>query len=222
LKIRAVLFDLDGTLLDSIEGILHSFRFVLGRHAPHKSYTREHLVSLIGEPVSKQMSYFADGDGALAAQMVADYRSHNRERLPNVPLFPLVRETLAEFRRRGFLTGIVTSKQRASAMISVDTHRIGDLFDLIVTSDDTPKHKPDPMPLLHAAERLGVATSEITYVGDSVHDIRCALGAGSVAVGALWGPFPRADLEALRPHHLCESLASLQALPLLAAPFGTK
>lgn len=218
MKIRAVLFDLDGTLLDSIDEILRSFRHVLERHVPHKSYTRDDLVRLIGEPVVTQMQYFADGDVQLADVMVADYRSHNRARLPDVPLFPSVRETLVELKKRGFMTGLVTSKQRASTMISIDKHALHSYFDLIVTSDDTAKHKPDPTPLQHAAERLGVATAEIVYVGDSVHDVRCALAAGSVAVAALWGPFLRSDLEALRPHHLCDSLTALQALPLLVRP----
>lgn len=218
MKIRAVLFDLDGTLLDSIEEILRSFHHVLDRHVPHKRYSREDLVRLIGEPVVKQMRYFADGDAQLADVMVSDYRSHNRARLPEVPLFPGVTATLVELKRRGFLTGLVTSKQRASTMISVDRHALHPHFDLIVTSDDTERHKPDPTPLLHAAARLGVAPAEIVYVGDSVHDVRCALAAGSVAVAALWGPFLRSDLEALKPHHLCESLTALQALPLLVRP----
>ncbi len=218
MKIRAVLFDLDGTLLDSIEDILNSFRHVLERHVPHKSYSRDDLVRLIGEPVVTQMRYFVDGNVTLADVMVDDYRSHNRARLPDVPLFPLVRETLVELKRRGFITGLVTSKQRGSTMISIDKHRLGGHFDLIVTSDDTTKHKPDPTPLFHAAEKLSIKPTEIVYVGDSVHDIRCALGAGAVAIAALWGPFLRTDLEALRPHHLCDSLAALQALPLLLRP----
>lgn len=222
MNIRAVLFDLDGTLLDSIEDILTSFHHVLARYVPHKRYSREDLVRLIGEPVATQMRYFADGDGDVAAKMVDDYRSHNRARLPEVPLFPGVRETLGVLRTRGFLTGLVTSKQRGSTMISIDRHAMHDDFDLIVTSDDTTKHKPDPAPLLFAADRLGIRPAEVVYVGDSVHDLRCALGAGSVAVAALWGPFLRQDLEALKPHHLCESLAALQALPLLARPSGTR
>ncbi len=218
MKIRAVLFDLDGTLLDSIEDILKSFRHVLERHVAHKNYSRDDLVRLIGEPVVTQMRYFADGNVTLANLMVDDYRSHNRARLPDVPLFPLVRETLVELKRRGFITGLVTSKQRASTMISIDKHQLGGHFDLIVTSDDTVKHKPDPTPLFHAADKLNIKATEIVYVGDSVHDIRCALGAGAVAVAALWGPFLRTDLEALGPHHLCDSLAALQTLPLLLRP----
>lgn len=216
MKIRAVLFDLDGTLLDSIAVILQSFRHVLQRYVPLKQYSREDLVRLIGEPLLSQMRYFAGGDEHVAAKMVADYRSHNRALLPSVPLFPLVLETLQELKRRQFLTGLVTSKQRASTMISIDQYHLAEHFDVIVTSDDTQKHKPDPEPLLHAAAKLHVKPEEVVYVGDSVHDVRCALGAGAVAVAALWGPFLKSDLEALHPQYLCESLSALQGLAILA------
>lgn len=216
--IKAVLFDLDGTLLDSIDGILSSFGHVLKRHVPHKNYTRQELIMTIGEPLAVQMRSFADQDEAMALRMVDDYRVHNLALLPNIPLYPEVHETILALRARGFKTGLVTSKGRDSASISLDGHGLRPLFDLVMTADDTSKHKPDPMPLVVAAQRLGLEPSAMVYVGDSVHDLRCAQAAGSVDIAALWGPFLREDLAALQPQYMIESLPELLALPLLARP----
>ncbi len=217
MKLQAVLFDLDGTLLDSIDGILVSFEHVLRKYLPERSYSREELINLIGEPVPAQMRFFVGEDKPrLIDEMAAAYREHNRARLPSVPLYDGAYATLAELRRRGFKVGLVTSKQRVSTMISIDKYQLAPAFDLIVTSDDTTKHKPDPEPLLHAARLLKLAPAQIAYVGDSVHDMRCALSAGSVAIAALWGPFLQKDLEALKPHRLVESLSALLGLVELA------
>jgi pyrophosphatase PpaX len=209
MTIKAVLFDLDGTLLDSIPGILASFHHVLSRHVPAHTYTRRDLVMKIGEPVEKQMLDFAAGNQSLAAVMVDDYRAHNRGVLPGMPLYPGVIETLKAFKARGQPVGVVTSKSAGSARISLDGRGVSPLLDLLMTTEDTVRHKPDPEPLLVAASRLGLAPKEIAYVGDSVHDIRCALGAGCLAVAALWGPFERTDLLALKPQLAAESLPEL-------------
>lgn len=216
MTIRAVLFDLDGTLLDSISGILASFRHVLGRHRPARVYTDRELIMVIGEPVAKQMLDFAGGDAALAERMVADYRDHNLRVLPTMPLYPDVVSTLAAIRARGQKIGVVTSKSALSAGVSLKGHGLGSMLDLLLTCDDTSKHKPDPEPLLEAGRRLGLRSAEIAYVGDSVHDIRCALAAGCLAVAALWGPFEAQALISLGPRLTAQSLPELlQARDLL-------
>lgn len=216
MSVKAVLFDLDGTLLDSIECILASFRHVLDKHAPAKRYSRTELIMMIGEPVPAQMLAFSDGNQAIVGQMVDDYRAHNQASLPDVPLYPAVKETLAELKRRGFVVGLVTSKGSKSLAVSFERHGLAPYFDLVMTADDTSRHKPDPMPLVVASERLGLAPASVVYVGDSVHDLRCAQGAGAVDVAALWGPFERATLAALRPRHMIETLPELLGLPMLA------
>ena len=212
---KAILFDLDGTLLDSIPGILESFRHVLSTYLPHKAFTRRELVMVIGEPIEKQMLDFADGDAGIAAQMVQSYREYNRGLLPSMPLYPGVLGTLSGIRARGQKTGLVTSKGRASAMVSLEGHGLSPLFDLVLTSDDTQLHKPDPEPLLVACQRLGIRPADVAYVGDSVHDIRCALAAGCFAVAALWGPFEQETLSALGPQLMAEKIDDLLTEPQL-------
>jgi pyrophosphatase PpaX len=213
---KAVLFDLDGTLLDSIPGIVASFRHALERHLPERLFTDRELIATIGEPLPTQMLQFAAGDAAIAAAMADDYRTHNAGLIPTFPLFPDVHAALDELRGRGFVTGLVTSKYRPSAAISLESHGLLAKFDLIMTADDTPRHKPDPMPLVVAAERLGIETGAIYYVGDSVHDLRCANAAGCPAIAALWGPFAEADLRALKPAYAVRSLREMLAIQALA------
>jgi pyrophosphatase PpaX len=214
--VRAVLFDLDGTIIDSIDGILQSFRHALGRLLPHKTFTREELVHTIGEPLQVQMLGFADGDAGLAALLVEAYREHNQTLLAGYQLYPGVLETLATLARRGFRLGVVTSKYRTSAMVSLDARDLTRRFELIMTADDTQKHKPDPMPLVEAARRLGLAPAEILYVGDSVYDVRCAHGAGCSAAAALWGPFDPNELAGLKPRYLVPSFSALTELDALS------
>ncbi len=217
-KVAAVLFDLDGTLIDSIEAILLSFAHTLSAHMPGARLTRRELINTIGVPLPAQMLQFAVGDAALAEKMIATYREHNTALLPAMPLYPYVKETLAELRRRGFPVGLVTSKYWPSLAVNLEAHGLRAAFDLIMAAEDTPRHKPDPMPLLVAAERLRLAPERLAYIGDSVHDLNCANGAGAMAIAALWGPFEAEDLHALRPAYACADLREFLAIPELAKP----
>jgi pyrophosphatase PpaX len=209
------LFDLDGTLLDSIEGIVASFAFALDTHMPGHPYTRHDLIMKIGEPLPVQMQQLARGDAALASRMVASYREHNRRLLPTFELYPDVALALDALSARGFRLGLVTSKARASAAVSLERHDLARRFPLVMTSDDTARHKPDPMPLTVAAARLGLDPAEILYVGDSVHDVNCAHGAGCIAAAALWGPFDPEDLKRLAPRYLVRSMLDLLGIDIL-------
>lgn len=207
--IKAVLFDLDGTLLDSIDGIVSCFEQVLAEFNPGHSWTREQMIMKIGEPVPRQMLEFSNGRADLVEPMVAAYRILMKKLLASFALYPGSEQTLVELKRLGFLTGLVTSKSRGPVEVSFNRHAMHDWFDIVVTADDTTKHKPLPDPLLLAAEKIAVQPNEILYIGDSVHDIRCAHAAGSLAGAAYWGPFPRWTLDELKPAFSFESLPEI-------------
>jgi pyrophosphatase PpaX len=144
------------------------------------------------------------GDHTKVEIMVKDYREHNRALIDAMPLFPYCFEVVSELKRAGIKVGLVTSKNRHSTFKSLDLHGLTGLLDVVITKDDTEKHKPDPEPLIVATSLLGVHPSQTAYVGDSVYDIQCAKAAGCLDIAALWGAFDRELLLGAGPTHWVE------------------
>ncbi len=188
--VEVVLFDLDGTLIDTLELILASMRHttdaVLGITLPD-----EVLMHNVGVPLIVQMREFAEYcevEPALADEMLLVYREHNaRVHDVLVKEYEGVEPALERIMATGRRLGIVTSKARAIAQRGLDRFSLDRFFDIIVSYDDVPIHKPDPHPLLFAAESLGVPIDRCAYVGDSPHDMTAAVAAGCIAVAAAWG-----------------------------------
>jgi pyrophosphatase PpaX len=208
-RVRALLFDLDGTLIDTVALILSSFRHatneVLGAALPD-----EVLMQNVGVPLAIQMREFAPEH---ADELLRVYREHNsRIHDDMVAEYPGTRETLERMASRGFPMGVVTSKGTPMARRGLDAFGLGDFFEVLVTSDDVDIYKPDPYPLRYAAELIGIPVEECLYLGDSPHDMSAALAAGSVSVAALWGAFgPEAVLQP-GPEY---ALSSIRELPVM-------
>jgi pyrophosphatase PpaX len=208
-RVRALLFDLDGTLIDTVALILSSFRHatneVLGAALPD-----EVLMQNVGVPLAIQMREFAPEH---ADELLRVYREHNsRIHDDMVAEYPGTRETLERMASRGFPMGVVTSKGTPMARRGLDAFGLGDFFEVLVTSDDVDIYKPDPYPLRYAAELIGIPVEECLYLGDSPHDMSAALAAGSVSVAALWGAFgPEAVLQP-GPEY---ALGSIRELPVM-------
>lgn len=191
-SIEVVLFDLDGTLIDTIELILSSMRHataeVLGAALPD-----EVLMHNVGVPLRVQMSEFGPGR---EDELLATYRAHNAIVHDDlVGEFPGTVEALEELKSKGYRLGVVTSKSIPVAMRGLDSFGLAEYFETIVGYEDTQIHKPEPEPLLLAAERLGVDISRCCYVGDSPHDMAAGIAAGTMTVAALWGPFAERVVE---------------------------
>lgn len=209
--IKAILFDLDGTLLDTHDLLLNSFRHtvreVLGCTIPD-----ERLMAKVGQPLNTQMWDFTD-DEAVHDELCRVYREYNasvHDKL--IRIFPGTQEVLDELRKRGYRMGVVTSKRHEPALHGLSTFGLGDAFDFVVGSDDWPTHKPDPGPVRHGCELLGLDPSECVYVGDSPFDMQAGNGAGCVTVAALWGMFPAEVLCAEHPAYECKTISELPAL----------
>ena len=190
------LFDFDGTLVDSIALILDSFRHatgtVLGR-VPGDDV----LIAGVGTPLEEQMRAL---DAARADELVAVYREHNARRHADLlQPYPGVDAMLAGLRRRGHALGIVTSKMRDAVELGMRYVPLG-RFDVVVTCEDTDRHKPDPAPVLHALAALAAPAASAVYVGDAPYDLQAGRGAGVATAAAMWGTaFAPAVLRAERP-----------------------
>jgi pyrophosphatase PpaX len=179
-----VLFDLDGTLVDSGAMILASFRHatktVLAQEIPD-----EQLAALVGGMnIDEQMRTL---DAGHVDELVRAYREHNEPLHADLQAFPGVEDLLAELRAQGRKLGVVTSKRRRTVDLAFAVLPIERFFDAVVTSGETERHKPNPDPVLLALERLGAHPGDAAFVGDSPFDVGAGKAAGVFTVAVSWG-----------------------------------
>ena len=208
-ELQSVIFDLDGTLIDTVELIRVSFRYateaVLGEALPD-----EITMANVGQPLLTQ---FVDMAPEHADELLRVYRAFNREHHDELAhAYPGTIEVLQELARRRIPMAIVTSKGTESATRGIDLFGLADLIPVVVTADDVVLHKPDPYPLRVAAERLGVELEYSLYLGDSPHDMQAAISGDAIAVAALWGAFSAQDVLEPGPSFALESISELPAL----------
>ncbi len=208
MRFPVVLFDLDGTVIDSgpmiVSSMKHAARTVLGREIPE-----ELLSAAVGGPgLVAQMQAL---DPGRVDELVEAYRAHNEPLHDELEAFWEIVEVLPRLRDEGRRLGIVTAKRRATVRLAFD--RLPELernFEVVVTAQDTERDKPDPAPLLHAASQLGAASSDCAYVGDSPFDVRAAKAAGMHAVAVTWGGIhTRNRLEEEGPDAVVDSAEEL-------------
>jgi len=204
----AVLFDLDGTLIDSIELLLSS-----ARHAfegwQRKGPTDEEWIRGIGTPLVEQLRGFAasEDEVGLLLQRYRDYQHIHHDRLTRC--YDDVPAVVAQLADRGHPMAIVTSKASVIAKRSLEWVGLHRFFPVVVGFDETTRHKPDPDPVLAALERLGASADQAAFVGDSPHDIHAGNAAGVLTIAAVWGPFDRETLAAARPNHFIGCMGDL-------------
>lgn len=188
-RFGTVLFDLDGTVVDTRELIRQSHRHavttVLGRDMPD-----DELLANVGRPLVEQMAAFdADrADDLLQAQRAWNH-AHTAELIAP---YPGVDQLLADLKAAGCRTGVVTSKAGPTVQLAFDAlPQVAQHIDVLVAVEDTPVHKPAPDPVLRGLQLLGAAPDDACYVGDAPFDIASGRGAGVTTVGVTWGFFPR-------------------------------
>ena len=184
MRYPVVLFDLDGTVVDSggiiLASMRHATQTVLGR-----DFSDDELLANVGGPgLEAQMEALGPGS---TAELVRVYREHNEPLHETLEGFDGIEATLEALRARGHRLGIVTAKRRATVELAFARLPLAHLFETIVGGDETDRHKPDPAPLRLALERLGASASEAAYVGDSPYDMQAARSGGLYAVGVTWG-----------------------------------
>jgi pyrophosphatase PpaX len=206
-RFLVVLFDLDGTVVDSgaiiLASMRHATRQVLGIEAADAE-----LMAAVGGPgLEAQMAAFAPDR---VDELVRVYRAHNEPLHDELEACEGMEDVIVRLHEDGVRLGVVTAKRRSTVELAFARLRVGHLFETVVGGDETEKHKPDPEPLLLAAHRLGVSPQDCAYVGDSPFDIRAAKAAHLYSVAVTWGRIhDRTKLEAERPSAIVDTADEL-------------
>jgi pyrophosphatase PpaX len=210
---EGVFFDLDGTLADTVELILMSYRHTMRTHLGEAPPDTRWLAKM-GTPLREQLLDFAR-DGAEAAAMLETYTSYQRRIHDDmVKPFPGAVEVLTTLRERGSRVAVVTSKRAEVARRTLEVCGLWSEVELVVSADDVRKGKPDPEAVHAALDALELTASpaDVLFVGDSPFDLRAGRGAGTRTAAAPWGAFARADLEAESPDYFLEELVDVLEL----------
>ncbi len=190
MRYPVVLFDLDGTVIDSGAIILASMR-----HAAETvvggEWEDDDLMKAVGGPGLETQMVALDPDRV--DELVRVYRAHNEPLHATLECCAGVDGVIATLKERGHTLGIVTAKRRLTVDLAFARLPIEHLFETVVGGDETEHHKPHPAPLLLALDRLGASPEDAAYVGDSPFDMQAAKAAGLYAIGVSWGRIHTAD-----------------------------
>ncbi len=209
MAIRNILFDLDGTLLDTNELIIQSFQHTYQIHL-NKRVNKEKIIKTFGEILKITLDRELGDAGVEGIKTYRNFQVENFEKL--IAIRSGVKEGVIALHRQGYKLGIVTSRLNDSAMRGLNHFELKDYFDSIIGSDSTDVHKPDPTPALMALKELGGKPEETLLVGDSPYDILCGKNAGITSVLVGWSALPMEMLLKYKPDHVVDSMEELVAL----------
>lgn len=212
-RIRTVLFDLDGTLLDSIELIVESYQHTCRvHHLPTMSRSR--ILAGIGTPLRNALGEMAGSEERLQA-FLDTYRAYTLEHHDKmVQAYPGVTSMIARLRAAGIRTGLVTSKVHAGALRGLKHIGLEGSMDVIIGADDVTHPKPDREPVIKALRGLDMPVDTACFVGDSLYDMDAGHAAGVRTIGITWGPFDRNHLARSSPTWYCATPRELETLVL--------
>jgi len=206
--IHAVLFDIDGTLLDTFDFIYGAFEHTYKVHGI-PPLSRNEISHLMGGPLPEVYATMAPGHDPTA--LTETHRQFQENNLHLAKLFPDTVKVLDALQERGLKLAAITTRSIRTSVLSLEENGIARYFDLVVSAEDVARHKPDPEPIVKAIEALNIMPSEAIMVGDTTADIMAGKNAGTKTVAALYG-FGGKQLLALHPDHQIMELKELLSI----------
>jgi len=210
LRYDAILYDFDGTLVDTVPMILSCFKCAFLEVVGFEE-DEDFLLSTIGLPL---VHAFAKYEPCIQKSLYEAYQRENARILgDSVRVFDGINEGLSLLQKMGVRQGIVTSKKRETALFSMRQFEMESFFEILITREDTELHKPNPEPLFLALKAMGISDiSRVLYVGDSIHDLRCASNAGMDSAAVSWTYMPKNELAAEKPRYWLDTLSDLSCI----------
>ncbi|WP_421102260.1 pyrophosphatase PpaX [Sporosarcina psychrophila] len=207
--ITTLLFDFDGTLLDTNELIIQTFQYVLGNHYPGK-YERIDILPFLGPTLYES---FDSVEPEKTEQLIEEYRAWNKSMHDELSIeFDGVSETMRLLKAAGMKMAIVSTKRKDMIMRGLELLDVEGVFDEVIAMDDVTKTKPDPEPILLALERLGANADEALMIGDNYHDIVGGQNAGVRTAGVAWSAKGEAFLQTFNPNYMLQHISELLQL----------
>lgn len=207
--IKAVLFDLDGTLLDTNKIIIESYKYTIKKHF-NRELEEENITKYFGEPLITTLSRYSKEN---AEELVKTYKAYNESIHDGlVTEMKGAADILMALREAGVKVAVVTSKRRYLAERGMKLCNLLEKVDAIITPEDTVKHKPEGEPVLKACSALEVLPSEALMVGDSHYDIMCGKNAGSKTCVVRYSLLPFEELMKYKPDFIIEDLMDLMQI----------
>ena len=213
MQLTTFLFDLDGTLIDSIDLILRSYRHTMQVHRANAPLPPDDVwMKGLGTPLTVQFRHWTDDNAEIDA-MVATYREYNLSHHDALAKpYEGVTAAVLALHATGKRLGLVTSKFVGGARRGLKLVGLEQAFEIIIGADSVTHPKPHPEPVLKALELLAADPDRTVFIGDSRHDLECGRAAGVKTAAVLWGPFDRAYLEDLAPDFWLEKPGQLAQL----------
>ncbi|EOW9528298.1 pyrophosphatase PpaX [Bacillus cytotoxicus] len=209
MKINTVLFDLDGTLINTNELIISSFLHTLNTYYPNQ-YKREDVLPFIGPSLQET---FHSIDERKVEEMITRYRQFNHDHHDElVEEYETVYETVQALKEKGYKIGIVTTKARQTVEMGLNLSKLNKFFDVVVTIDDVEHVKPHPEPIQKALQLLDAKPEETLMVGDNHHDIVGGQNAGTKMAAVGWTIKGRAYLESYKPDYVLNKMSDLLSI----------
>ncbi len=208
--LKGIVFDLDGTLVDSLSVTFDAFNHAITQFGGRKHSPQE-ILAYFGPGESTILSKILGADKAEVAYQAC--RTYTDERLHKVPLFAGIPELLEQLKSTGVPISIFTGRGWDTTEMILKHHRILDRFVTVISNDHVDWPKPSPEGLQKAAQAMKLPASDLLFVGDSPVDIKAAHAGGAQGVAALWDLLAsREHLTPTRPHHWAETPAELWGL----------
>jgi len=204
-NIQTILFDLDGTLINTNQLIIESFMHTFKKYGLH--FTHEEIITFNGPPL---METFQKIDKERAEDMIKTYREHNFNHHDEyVTAFPNVVETIKQLDENNISLGIVTTKRRKGVKMGLEVTGLAPYFDTVITLDDVTHAKPHSEPVLKAMEELGGERETTLMIGDNSYDIEAGQNAGVETAGVAWAQRGEAYLKKYNPTYILDDMKDL-------------